>query len=133
MAAGFRSLMAFWCGGGSAEIVVTYPMKKDAVHLWPADEVSESEWASPGKGNRGVYTRRFLLNVNGQGGRVNTIGANALGFSKLLACSNGCDSGTGVVYRAAIDPIRNIVIIGNPAISDVVALNFYITVEGVPN
>jgi hypothetical protein len=124
--------MAFWVGGGSAEVVVTYPLEKDAVHLWPADEVGASEWASPGKGNRGVYTRRFLLNINGQGGRVNTIKAAVLGFYKLLACSNGCDGLTGVVYEAAVDPVKNILIVGTPEIGDVVSLNFYVTVEGIP-
>jgi hypothetical protein len=131
-AAGFRSLMAFWTGGGSSETVVTYPLEKDAVHSWPAHRVEESEWASPGKGNRTVYTRRFLLNVNGQGGRVNTIKATVLGFSKLVGCSNGCDSVTGVVYSAAVDPVKNIMLIGTPTIKDVVSLNFYVTVEGIP-
>jgi hypothetical protein len=73
-----------------------------------------------------------LLNINGQGGRVNTIKAAVLGFYKLLACSNGCDGLTGVVYEAAVDPVKNILIVGNPEIGDVVSLNFYVTVEGIP-
>ena len=132
MSAGFQSLMAFWLGGGAAEVVVTKPLEKGAVTLWPTDEIGETEWASPGKGNRVVYTRRFLLNINGQGGRSNTIKAAVLGFSKLLGCSNGCDSETGIVYSTSVDPINNVVLIGTPTIGDVVSLNFYVTVEGIP-
>lgn len=113
--------------------MASFPLKKEAVSLHPSDNIEAAEWASPGKGNRGVYTRRFLLTINGQGGRTNYISAAVLGFAKLLGCSNGYDGGTGVVHRAAIDPVKNIVIVGDPIIGDIVALNFYITVEGIPN
>ncbi len=88
-----------------------------------------------GKGNREVISRSLKLVLTGQGGQTNTIGAAALGFSKLLSCSSLFDDSNNLVYGAVVDPVANVILLdagnaGTP--TDVTAAATYITVVGTP-
>lgn len=81
-------------------------------------------------------TRRLLLVLTGQGGTSNTIGAAALGFSKLIRVSVLWDATNSKGYPAVVDPVNNVVILldgaAAPAPVDVTTTAAYITVEGEP-
>jgi hypothetical protein len=108
-------------------------LASSAVTPYPTGDIAASEWASPGKGNRGIYTRRCKVALTGQGGTTNTIPASAFGFNKLIACSNLVDISGAKVVGAAVDPTRNIIILGVAGTGvpgDVTSAESYITVEG---
>lgn len=94
-----------------------------------------NEWFTFGKDNRGVITRRLKLVLAGQGIQTtDTIGASALGFDKLLECSNLFDDTNNVGYPAVIDPITNTILLldgqAAPAPVAVTSSAAYITVTG---
>ncbi len=102
-----------------------------AVSLYPTDGSAESY---PDRGNRDVIQRRLKLVLTGQGGQTNTIGAAALGFTKLLSCSNLFDDTNNVGYPAVVDPATNTINLldgaAAPAPVDVTTTVAYITVVG---
>ena len=90
----------------------------------------------PDKGNRQVIQKTLKLVLTGQGDQTDTIGAAALGFSKLISCSNLFDDSNNKVYPAVVDPVTNIIILADgaaaPAPVAVTAAATYITVVGSP-
>lgn len=102
-----------------------------AVSLYPTDGSAERY---PDKGNRDVIERRLKLVLTGQGGQTNTIGASALGFSKLISCGILFDDENNVGYPAVVDPVANIILLldgaAAPAPVDVTSTAAYITVTG---
>lgn len=107
-------------------------LASSAVSLYPAD--GSAEFYPRGKDDRSVITRRLKLVLTGQGGQTNTIGAAALGFSKLLECSNLFDETNAKGYPAVIDPVNNVIVLldgsSAPAPVDVTTTVAYITVTG---
>lgn len=104
-----------------------------AVQLATTD--GASAWYTRGKDNRNVVTRKLLIALTGQGGAANTIGAAALGFSKLIDCSSLFDSQNALIYDAVIHPSLNAIVlanVGTGALVDVTSANAYITVTGIP-
>ena len=105
-----------------------------AVSLYPTDIMAAERF--PDKGQRGVITRSLKLVLTGEGGLTNTIGSSALGFTKVLACSNLWDKTNGKGYPAVIDPVLDIVVLldgaAAPAPVDVTSSETYITVTGTP-
>ena len=109
-------------------------LSKTAVSPYPTGDIASSEWASPGKGNRGVYTRTVKVVLSGQGTATNSIPAAAFGFSKLLSCGPLYDKANAKAVTAVVDPTANTILLcggaaGIPA--DVTSADSYITVEGV--
>jgi hypothetical protein len=97
-------------------------------------DIASSEWASPGKGNRAVYTRRCKVVLTAQGTAANPVPAAAFGFSKLLSCGILYDKAGAKGIPAVVDPTANTILFcggasGAPA--DVTSADAYITVEGV--
>ena len=107
-------------------------LSKTAVTPYPTD-IASSEWASPGKGNRGIYRRRVKVALTGQGSATNSIPAAAFGFTQLLSCGPLVDITNSKVVAAAVDPTRNIVLLADAtgAPADVTSAASYITVEGI--
>lgn len=107
-------------------------LASSAVSLYPTD--STAEYFEFGKDNRLVITRRLKLVLTGQGGLTNTIGADALGFSKLLSCCNLWDETNSKGYPAVVDPANNRLILldgsAAPAPVDVTSTVTYVTVTG---
>jgi len=103
-----------------------------AVTLYP----NNSSGSYRVKTNGGILCRRLKLVLTGQGGQTNTIGAAALGFSKVIDCSNLFDATNSKVYPAVVDPVNNIIILADgsaaPAPVDVTSTATYITVTGTP-
>lgn len=103
-----------------------------AVTLYPTD--GSGEFFTMGLDNRSIITRRLKLVLTGQGGLTNTIGASALGFSKLLWCGNLVDDQNDKGYPAVVDPVNNQVILYDgaaaPAPVDVTSSASYIVVTG---
>jgi len=109
-------------------------LDKSAVTPYPAGDIAASEWASPGKGNRGVYTRRCKVVLSGQGTATNSVPAAAFGFTKLLSCGPLVDITNSKVVPAAVDPTRNIILLAggaSGALADVTSAESYITIEGI--
>ena len=81
-----------------------------------------------------VVERGLKLVLTGQGGQSNTIGAAALGFSRLLSCSNLFDDTNNLVYGAVVDPVANVILLdaGNAGTPTDVTATAYITVQGNP-
>lgn len=105
-----------------------------AVSLYPTD--GSAEFFPNGKGDRTIITRRLKLVLTGQGGSSNTIGATALGFGKLISCTDATNLAGDLVYPAAVDPVDNVInLIGDVTLgnnfNDVTA-TVYITVTGTP-
>jgi hypothetical protein len=88
-----------------------------------------------GKGST-IVVKRLKLVLTGEGGQTNTIGAAALGFSKLISCSNLFDDTNNKFYLATVDPVANVILLGDGATPsapvDVTAAATYITVTGNP-
>lgn len=85
--------------------------------------------------DQSVVQLGLKLVLTGQGGQTNTIGAAALGFSRLISCSNLFDDSNNLVYGAVVDPVANVILLdagnaGTP--TDVTAAAAYITVSGNP-
>lgn len=109
-------------------------LAKTAVTPYPTGDILSSEYPSTGKGNRGQYTRKCKVVLSGQGTAANSIPAAAFGFTKLLSCSPVVDITNAKVYPAAIDPTRNILLIGGGAANipqDITSAESYVTVEGI--
>jgi hypothetical protein len=107
-------------------------LAKTAVTPYPTDILS-SEWPSTGKGNRAQYIRRCKVVLSGQGTATNPIPAAAFGFTKLLSCSPLVDITNAKLIPAAVDPTRNIILLGGGAANiaqDITSAESYITVEG---
>jgi hypothetical protein len=107
---------------------------KTAVTAYPTGDITLSEWASPGKGNRGLYTRRCKVVLSGQGTATNSIPAAAFGFTTLISCGNLIDITNSKLIPAAVDPTRNIILLGGGAANiaqDITSAEAYITVEGI--
>lgn len=49
-----------------------------------------------------LSVKRLTLTLTGQGGASNTIGATALGFTSLIACSNATADDDGFLYPAMV-------------------------------
>lgn len=85
---------------------------------------------------RTVASRQLLLVLTGQGGATNTIGADALGFSKLISATPLWDATNSKGYPAVVDPVNNVLILldgsAAPAPVDVTTTAAYIRVEGTP-
>jgi hypothetical protein len=104
--------------------VSNYPTDLNASELYPA-----------GRGERGIIARRLKLVITSEGGASNTITAAELGFSKLLWCSNLCDTANGKIYLAVVDPTLNTLQLAATAAdtaADVTSTASYITVVGTP-
>lgn len=84
--------------------------------------------------DQSVIQRSLVLTLTGQGGQTNTIGAAALGFSKLISCSNLFDDTNNLVYGAVVDPVANVILLdaGNAGTPTDVTATAYITVVGTP-
>ena len=109
-------------------------LAKTAVTPYPTGDIASSEWASTGKGNRGFYTRQCKLVLTGQGTATNSIPAAAFGFTKLIASGPLIDITNSKVIPTAVDPTRNIVLIGGGAanvLQDITSAESYITVQGI--
>jgi uncharacterized protein (DUF697 family) len=81
----------------------------------------------------GITLKRLKLVLTGQGGATNTIPASALGFTTLLWCSNLYDKTNGAVYRAAVDPTTNTIVlaaIAGNAVADVTTTEAHIVIAG---
>jgi len=93
-----------------------------------------NEWFTRGLDNRGVITRRLKLTLTAQGDQTDTIGAAALGFDKILECSNLFDDTNNKGYPAVVDPVTNTIILldgaAAPAPVAVTSSAAYITVTG---
>lgn len=85
----------------------------------------------PGRDQQ-IVCKRLKLVLTGQGGQTNTIGAAALGFGKLLQCSNGFDDQNNVGWVAVIDPVANVLLFIDGVPTDVTSTATYITVTGTP-
>ncbi len=83
-----------------------------------------------------VASRQLVLVLTGQGGATNTIGAAALGFSKLVSATPLWDATNSKGYPTVVDPVNNILILldgsAAPAPVDVTSSAAYIRVEGTP-
>lgn len=101
-----------------------------AVSLYPTD--NSSEFFPLGKDNRDIICRRLKLVLDGQGGALNLIGASALGFTKLLECSNMSIIANNKVLAAVVNPSLNAIQILEPASGDAVdtTADVYLTVTG---
>lgn len=103
-----------------------------AVSLYPTD--GSAEFYPNGKGDKSVRTRRLKLVLTGQGGQTNTIGASALGFTKLISCGTLFDDTNNVGYPAVVDPVANVILLldgaAAPAPVDVTTTAAYIEVTG---
>lgn len=101
-----------------------------------ASAVTLLEEGFPDKGQRSVIRKGLKLTLTGQGGQTNTIGAAALGFTKVILCSNLLDLQNNKGYPAVVDPVNNVVILldgaAAPAPVDVTSNAAYITVTGSP-
>jgi hypothetical protein len=109
-------------------------LSKTAVTPYPGGDITISEWASPGKGNRGLYTRRVKVALTGQGTAANPIPAAAFGFTTLVNCGNLIDITNSKLIPAAVDPTRNIILLGGGAANiaqDITSAESYIMVEGI--
>ena len=84
-----------------------------------------------GKGTE-VVQRNLKLVLTGQGGQSNTIGAAALGFSRLIEASNGFDDENNVGWPAVVDPVANVLLLLDGVPTDVTSTAFYISVTGNP-
>lgn len=108
-------------------------LASSAVSVYPT---TGGEYFSAGRGSRDIVTRRLKLVLTGQGGQTNTIGAAALGFSRLLQCSNLFDETNAKGYPAVVDPVHNNIVLldgsATPAPVDVTSTVTYITVTGAP-
>jgi hypothetical protein len=106
-----------------------------AVSLYPTG-LGEAEFYPNGKGDQTLITRRLKIDLTGQGGATNTIGAAALGFNKLICCSDMNDVSGTKVYPAAVDPTTNVIHIADVSSSnaygDVSGTSVYLTVTGTP-
>jgi hypothetical protein len=109
-------------------------LAKTAVSPYPTGDIGSSEWPSTGKGDRGKYIRMCKVVLSGQGTAANSIPAAAFGFSRLLSCGPLVDITNAKLLPAAVDPTRNIILIGGGAaniLQDVTSAESYITVEGI--
>ena len=81
-----------------------------------------------------VVQRQLKLVLTGQGDQTDTIGAAALGFSKLHFCSNLFDDTNNLVYGAVVDPVANVILLdaGTAGTPTAVTGTCYITVQGNP-
>jgi hypothetical protein len=107
---------------------------KSAVTPYPTGDILSSEYPSTGKGNRGMYKRKCKVVLSGQGTAANSIPAAAFGFTKLLDCSPLVDITNSKLIPAAVDPTRNIILLGGGAANiaqDITSAESYITVEGI--
>lgn len=110
-----------------------------AVSLYPTvanGGLDSAEWRSEGNGNNRLLVRQLKLVLTGQGGLTNTIGASALGFSKLVSADVLWDATNGKGYPAVVDPVNNILVLLDGAVApapvDVTTTTAYIVVRGVP-
>jgi hypothetical protein len=87
-------------------------LAKTAVSPYPTGDVAASEWASTGKGNRGLYTRTCKVVLSGQGTATNSIPAAAFGFTRLISSGPLIDITNSKVIPTAVDPTRNIILVG---------------------
>ena len=72
--------------------------------------------------------------LTAQGTPTNSIPAAAFGFTSLISCGNLVDIAGSKVIPAAVDPTRNIIILGGGASgapADVTSAEAYIMVEGI--
>lgn len=113
-------------------------LTSSAVSLYPATStagVAAGEIRSGFPANS-LLTRSLKLVLTGQGGQTNTIGAAALGFSKLISCGNLFDDTNNLGYPAAVDPVTNTIVLFDgaaaPAPVDVTTTASYISVTGYP-
>ena len=109
-------------------------LAKTAVSPYPAGDIAQSEWPSTGKGDRSRYMRTCKVVLTGQGTATNSIPAAAFGFTRLLASGPLIDITNSKVIPTAVDPTRNIVLVGGGAaniLQDVTSAESYITVEGI--
>jgi hypothetical protein len=77
--------------------------------------------------------RRVKLTAATAGGATNTIGAAALGFTKLVDCGSLFDATNNKVIPAVVDPVNNVILLGagtTLAVGDVTAVTGYINVIG---
>lgn len=81
-----------------------------AVSLFPTS-LSEAEDYTAMKG---MFYRRLKLVLTGQGTAANPIGASALGFRKLVSCSQLLDVTGNKVIPASVDTTNNIILLGAP-------------------
>ena len=104
-------------------------LAKSAVTPYPATDILSSEWPTTGKGNRGFYTRSCKVVLSGQGTATNSIPAAAFGFTKLIGSGPLVDITNSKVIPTAVDPTRNIVLIGGGAanvLQDITSAESYI-------
>jgi hypothetical protein len=100
-----------------------------AVSLFPVSLAEAEDYTSM----KGVFYRRLKLVLTTQGTLANPIGAAALGFKKLVACSQLFDVTGAKVVPATVDPVNNIILLGAPGTgtpTDVATTVAYITVWG---
>lgn len=101
-----------------------------AVSLQPTSLGEAEFWLTK---RRGLFLRRIKLTGVTVGGATNRITASALGFTKLVYCTNFHDTTGSRVIPAVVDPVNNIVLLGagtTLAIGDVTTTTGYISVAG---
>ncbi len=84
--------------------------------------------------NGEVIQLGLKLVLTGQGGQTNTIGAAALGLSRIIECSSLFDDTNNLVYGAVVDPVAGVILLdaGNAGTPTDVTGDCYITVTGNP-
>ena len=100
-----------------------------AVSLYPTSFGEAEDYASM----KGIFYRRMKLVLTGQGTAANSIGAAALGFKKLVSCSQLFDVTGAKVIPATVDPVNNVILLGAPGTgkpTDVTTTVAYIMVWG---
>jgi hypothetical protein len=108
-------------------------LASSAVSLYPT-ELGAAEFFPNGKGDRTIITRRLKVVLAAQGDATDKITASALGFSKLISCSELTSASGGAILRATVEPIANIIVVGlyDSDATQVATGTFYITVTGTP-
>lgn len=100
-----------------------------AVSLFPPSFAEAEDYASM----KGIFFRRLKLVLTGQGTAANSIGAAALGFKKLVSCTQLFDVTGAKVIPATVDPVNNVILLGAPGTgvpTDVTTTVAYIMVWG---
>ena len=120
--------------GGITLARVMASLAKTAVTPYPAGDIASSEWASPGKGNRGVYTRRckVVLQWAGHGDELDSGGGVRVYAAAELQPAGGHHGGE--VDSGGDRSDTQYCAVGwrsGRVLQDITSAESYITVEGI--
>lgn len=88
-------------------------------------------WTEGGLNGKRNAAKRVTLTLTGQGGTTNQITAEALGFQKILSCSNAINAGQDEIFPAvpSVDGLSILLIVASETahtpgdVTDTVTLN----------